>query len=49
MEEDAKKFLGLKPYDGFNNPCYLDPYFALHCRKTYGKDWDDLVKKLEVK
>lgn len=48
--DDAKKFLGLDPYNQPSNTSLNDPYFELHCEKTYGaKLWDETIQKLKTK
>lgn len=50
MLEDAKRFLGIAPYNELSNTSMDDPYFSLHCEKTYGEAaWNDLLNKLQAK
>jgi hypothetical protein len=46
LGDDARKFLGLAPYDKLNF-CYLDGYFSLDCRQRYGESvWNAYIKLL---
>lgn len=47
LGDDARKFLGLAPYDNPSNPCVSDPYFSLDCRQRYGESvWNAYIKLL---
>lgn len=46
IDVDARKFLGLPPFDTPSNICWHDAYFDLACSRKHGKEkWEAELRR----